>query len=374
MLIPIGSDMDTLTFVLFIAGFVLLIAGAELLVRGASSLATIIGISPLVVGLTVVAYGTSAPELAVSIQSSYQEQSDIALGNIVGSNILNVLFILGLSAVIVPLVVSRRLIRLEVPIIIASSALLWVFALGGQLTRIHGAVLIGCMVLYTILLVYLSRRERGSEDWHKQRALGGKSTGSAVAIRLGMVIAGLVLLVLGADWLVNGAVQLAGTLGVSELVIGLTIVALGTSLPELATSVIATIKGQRDIAVGNILGSNICNILLVLGVTSVIVPGGMLVPASARNFDIPIMTAVAIACLPIFFTGHLIARWEGFLLLGYYVAYVGYLLLRASEHSQLETFNVVMLAFVVPITVITLVIVTIRALRARREGLPASDG
>jgi cation:H+ antiporter len=366
--------MDTLTLVLFIVGFVVLVGGAELLVRGASSLATIVGISPLVVGLTVVAYGTSAPELAVSIQSSYQDQSDIALGNIVGSNILNVLFILGLSAAIVPLIVSRRLIQLEVPLIIASSVLLWVFALGGQLTRIHGAVLFGAMVVYTILLVYLSRRERDQDDWQKKRALGGRSTGAAVGIRIGMVIIGLVMLVLGADWLVAGAVQLAGTLGVSELVIGLTIVALGTSLPEVATSVIATIKGQRDIAVGNILGSSICNILLVLGATSLIVPGGMLVPQSARNFDIPIMTAVAIACLPIFFTGHLIARWEGFLLLGYYIAYVAYLLLRASEHSRLETFNTVMLAFVVPITVITLVVVSVRALRTRRGDIPAAGG
>jgi cation:H+ antiporter len=366
--VRVGLDMDALTLVLFIVGFVLLVAGAELLVRGAASLATIFGISPLIVGLTVVAYGTSAPELAVSIQSSYQDQSDIALGNVVGSNIMNVLFVLGLSAAIAPLIVSRRLIQLEVPLIVGISALLWVFARNGQLGRVEGAVLFGGMVGYTVFLTALSRRERQGVEWQTKRALAGRTRPGAIVSRLGMVAAGLVLLVLGADWLVDGAVQLAGAVGVSELVIGLTVVAIGTSLPEVATSIVATIRGQRDIAVGNILGSNICNILLVLGVTSLLVPGGMRVPASALNFDIPIMTAVAVACLPIFFTGHLIARWEGFLLLGYYIAYVLYLLLRSSEHSQLqETFNTVMLAFVLPITAVTLSVVALRALRGRND-------
>ena len=360
--------MDALTLVLFVAGFVLLIAGAELLVRGASSLATLFGVAPLIVGLTVVAYGTSAPELAVSIQSSFQEQSDIALGNIVGSNIMNVLFILGLSAAISPLIVSRRLIQLEVPLTIVISVSLWVFALDGHLGRTEGLVFFGGIVAYTIFLAKQSRREHDGDDWRAERAAGNQSRGRAILTRVGLALVGLVLLALGADWLVDGAVQLAGTLGVSELVIGLTIVAIGTSLPEVATSVVATIRGQRDIAVGNILGSSICNILLVLGATSLIVPGGMIVPESAQNFDIPIMTAVAVACLPIFFTGHLIARWEGFLLVGYYVAYVLYLLLRASEHDQLrDTYNLVMLAFVVPLTALTLGIVVARALRSRQS-------
>lgn len=365
--------MDTLTLILFIAGFVVLIVGAELLVRGASALATIVGISPLIVGLTIVAYGTSAPELAVSVQSSLDDQSDIALGNIVGSNILNVLFILGMSAAIIPLAVSRQLIRLEVPITIVSCVALYLFAFNGQLGRLEGGLLFAAMVIYTIALVTLSRRERQQDDWRDERAAAGRSHGKAIAMRIVMVLVGLVLLVLGANWLVGGAVELAAAVGVSELVIGLTIVALGTSLPEVATSVVATIRGQRDIAVGNILGSNICNILLVLGATSLIVPGGMLVPASARNFDIPIMTAVAIACLPIFFTGHVIARWEGILLLGYYVAYVAYLFLRASEHERLGTFNMVMLAFVVPITVLTLGVLTARALRLRRQSPARSE-
>jgi cation:H+ antiporter len=367
--------MDPLTLVLFVAGFFLLVAGAELLVRGAASLATIAGISPLVVGLTVVAYGTSAPELAVSIGSSLQGQSDIALGNVVGSNIMNVLFVLGLSAAIAPLIVSRRLIQLEVPLIIAISALLWVLARSGHLGRAEGAILFGGMVAYTMVLTVLSRRERQGEEWRTQRALAGRTKPAAIVFRTGMVLAGLILLVLGADWLVDGAVQLAGSIGVSELVIGLTVVAIGTSLPEAATSIVATIRGQRDIAVGNILGSSICNILLVLGATSLVAPDGMRVPASALNFDIPIMTAVAVACLPIFFTGHLIARWEGFLLLGYYIAYVLYLLLRSSEHSQLQaTYSTVMLVFVLPITAVTLGIVVLRALRGRNSSTGETPG
>ena len=231
------------------------------------------------------------------------------------------------------------------------------------------------MVVYTIFLTALSRRERQGVEWQTKRALAGRTKPRAIVLRIGMVAAGLVLLVLGADWLVDGAVQLAGAIGVSELVIGLTVVAVGTSLPEVATSIVATIRGQRDIAVGNILGSSICNILLVLGVTSLVVPEGMRVPASALNFDIPIMTAVAVACLPVFFTGHLIARWEGFLLLGYYVAYVLYLLLRSSEHSQLqETYNTVMLAFVLPITAVTLGIIALRALRGRNPGPQKESG
>jgi cation:H+ antiporter len=358
--------MDALTLVLFIAGFAVLVVGAELLVRGAATIATIFEISPLIIGLTIVAYGTSAPELAVSVQSSLQEQSEIALGNVVGSNILNVLFILGLSAAIAPLIVSRQLIRLEVPLMIVTSVLFWVLALDGHLGRFEGSILFGGMVAYTMFLVVLSRRERDTDSGRLARILAGRSRSRVLATRSVMVLSGLAMLVLGANWLVNGATALAATLGVSEIIIGLTIVALGTSLPEIATSIVAALRNQRDIAVGNIVGSSICNILLVLGATSLVVPAGMSVPSSTISFDIPIMTAVAVACLPIFFTGHLIARWEGFLLLGYYVAYVVYLVVRATERTQLhETYSFVMLAFVLPITAITLAVIAVRAYRAR---------
>ncbi|CAN5380363.1 calcium/sodium antiporter [soil metagenome] len=355
--------MDVLTLVLFLIGIVLLIAGAELLVRGASALAAIFGISPLVVGLTVVAYGTSAPELAVSIQSGLSGQSDIALGNIVGSNIVNVLGVLGISAAVAPLVVARRLVRLEVPLLIAASVLLWLFALNGRLGPIEGGIFVAGLGIYTVFLIRASRREELSGRFDTSDS--SRPSIQGLAVRLAMVLAGLALLVLGARWLVAGAVELARTLGVTELIIGLTVVAIGTSLPEIATSLVASLRGERDIAVGNIVGSSVCNILLVLGMTSLILPGGIIVAASARNFDIPVMTAVAIVCLPIFFTGHLISRREGLLLLGYYAAYVSYLFLRASEHAALGAFSVVMLAFVVPLTALALATIAVRAFRER---------
>lgn len=359
--------MDTVTLILFLIGFPVLVVGAEFLVRGASGLATLLGVSPLVVGLTVVAYGTSTPELAVSIQSSLQDQSDIALGNIVGSNILNVLFILGLSAAIVPLVVQRRLIRFEVPVIVVASVLLWIMALDGRIDRVEGAILLAGMIAYTIAVLLLTRRERNENASSARHSRGRQPGAGGVVLRLGMILGGLVMLVVGADWIVAGAIPLAGILGVSELVVGLTVVALGTSLPEVATAVLAALRRQHDLAVGSVLGSNVCNILLVLGATSLFMPGGIVVPASVRNFDIPVMTAVAVICLPIFFTGLRIARWEGLLLLGYYAAYVAYLLLWASDHARLEMFSNVMLGVVLPITVITLVVLTIRGMRARHS-------
>jgi cation:H+ antiporter len=359
-----GSTMTSTVLALLILGLILLVVGAELLVRGASRLAAAVGISPLVVGLTVVAFGTSAPELAVSVQSALSGQADLALGNVVGSNIFNVLFILGLSALITPLVVSQQLVRLDVPVMIGVSVLLLLLSLDGVIGRWEGGLLFAGIVAYTWFLIRQSRRESAAAASCANAVpdAGRGMPGSRVR-NVALVIAGLTLLVLGSRWLVNGAIEMASALGVTELVIGLTIVAAGTSLPEVATSVLASIRGERDIAVGNVVGSNIFNILAVLGISGLVAPEGIEVVRSAVAFDIPVMTAVALACLPIFFSGYLIARWEGALFMGYYVAYTVYLVTHSADHALVPAFQTAMIVFVVPLTVITLLIVGIRARR-----------
>jgi cation:H+ antiporter len=339
-------------------GLTALILGAELLVRGASKLAMALGISPLVVGLTVVAFGTSSPELAVSVQSAWGGQVDIALGNVVGSNIFNVLFILGLSALITPLVVDRQLIRQEVPLMIGASLLLWALAANQSIGRIEGVLLVGLLATYTIYVIRASRRQTAADRQESAAppVAEEKSWDSHWSIQVAMVLVGLTLLVLGSNWLVEAAVAFARALGVSELVIGLTLIAAGTSLPEVATSIMAALRGERDIAVGNVVGSNIFNILGVLGVSAAIAPTSLTVAPSLLVFDLPVMVAVALACLPIFFTGHLIARWEGGLFFAYYLIYTIYLILMARQHDGLAQFGWIMVSFVLPLTFATLAI------------------
>ncbi|NJL48201.1 MAG: calcium/sodium antiporter [Leptolyngbyaceae cyanobacterium SM2_5_2] len=354
---------------LLIAGGGLLVVGAEALVRGASRLAAMFGISPLIIGLTIVAYGTSAPEMAVSIQSSLAGQGDIALGNVIGSNIFNVLVILGLSALAAPLIVAQQLIRLDVPIMIGVSILLFFFSLDGQLQFSDGAILLIGGILYTVFLIYLSRKETNVEvQAEYEQEYGAKPPAKlGWLVNLGLMGLGLATLLWGSRLFISGAVDIARAIGVSQLVIGLTIVAAGTSLPELATSLVATLRGERDIAVGNVIGSNIFNILVVLGVTSMVSGVGVAIPQAVLNFDLPVMVAVAVACVPIFATGNIIARWEGVVFIGYYVAYTIYLLLRAAEHDQLHLFSQIMLVFVIPITVITILTVVIRSLPRPRS-------
>ena len=347
---------------LLLAGLALLVGGAELLVRGASRLALRFGISPLVIGLTVVAFGTSAPELAVTVQSGLAGQSGLAIGNIVGSNIFNVLLVLGVSAVITPLVVSQQLVRLDVPLMIGAALLLWVLALDGRIGLMDGLLLTAGIVAYTAFAIWQGRKEGEEVKAEYAQEFGdGKSTWlGRLPVQIALIAGGLALLVLGAHWLVTGAVAIARSIGVSEVIIGLTIVAAGTSLPELATSLMAALRGERDIAVGNVIGSCLFNLLSIAGIAALVTPGGIEVAASLLRFDIPVMVAVALASLPIFVTGHLIARWEGVMFLGYYVAYVAYLILEATHHDALPAFSTAMLAFVLPITVVTLTVLLIR--------------
>ncbi len=359
--------MDLFTLILFLLGIVLLIIGAELLVRGASRIAILVGVSPLVIGLTVVAYGTSAPELAVGVHSAYINQPDIALGSVVGSNIFNIFLILGISALITPLIVKQQLIKIDVPLMIGVSILGWILALDGQISRIDGIILFFIVIVYTVFSIRQSRKESKAikEEYEKEFGIKKNKKQGSITFQITLIVLGGALLVLGSNWLVKGSVELAKYFGISELVIGLTIVAAGTSLPEVATSVVAAIKGERDIAVGNVVGSNIFNILSVLGLTSIVAPNGISVSPAALNFDIPIMTAVAIACLPIFFTGNTISRWEGAVFLGYYIAYISYLVFEATQHDILPTFSNVMVLFIIPITAITLVIVSYREFKRR---------
>ncbi|MFO7705172.1 MAG: calcium/sodium antiporter [Halopseudomonas sp.] len=348
--------MSMLVIVLFVLGLVLLVAGAEVLVKGASRLAAGFRISPLVIGLTVVAFGTSAPELAVSTGAALGGQGDIALGNVLGSNIFNVLFILGLSALIAPLVVSRQLIRLDVPIMIGASLLVILLALDGNLGRFDGILLFVLIVAYTLFLIISSRRANTPTDAADLGVPDAQHSGSTW-VNLLFVAGGLVMLVLGARWLVNGAVVMATSLGVSERVVALTIVAAGTSLPEVATSVIASIRGQRDIAVGNVVGSNIFNLLAVLGVASFLAPTGIAVSEAVLRFDMLVMFVVALACLPIFISGLRINRWEGLLFIAYFVVYNVHVVTTDAGASGIPGLSSAMLFYVMPLTAVTLLVI-----------------
>jgi cation:H+ antiporter len=363
--------MSLLTLVLFIAGIVLLISGAELLVRGASRLAVAVGITPLVVGLTVVAFGTGSPELAVGVQASLAGKADMTVGNIVGSNIFNVLFIVGISALVAPLIVSQQLVRLDVPIMIVVSLALLLMAVDGVIARGEGFILLAASAGYTWLLIRISRRETAKIHSEYEQAYGhpeAVDSGGHWMLHLLLVFAGFALLVIGSEWLVDGAVTIASAMGVSELVISLTIIAAGTSLPEVATSIIAGLRGERDIAVGNVVGSNLFNILVVVGAAALVSRDGLTVAAPAINFDIPVMVAAAVLCLPIFFLNYRIGRWEGALFLGYYIFYTLYLILATSEHDALPAFSMVMVYVVIPLTFATVAFALLRELlRLRRS-------
>ncbi|MEO8444776.1 MAG: calcium/sodium antiporter [Gammaproteobacteria bacterium] len=353
---------------LFIAGLAALVVGANLLVHGASKLALSFGVSPLVVGLTVVALGTSTPEMAVSVGAVLNGKSDMAVGNVVGSNIFNVLFILGISALITPLVVNLQLIRQEVPSMIGASLLLLSLSIDSRLSLSDGVLLLALLVAYIVFLIVQSRREAqaGLSEFDRENrpAISG-AWDAKLPAQVALIVAGLAALVFGSEWLVTASAAFARSLGLSEVVIGLTIVAAGTSMPEVAASITAALKGERDIAVGNVIGSNLFNILGCLGLSSVVAGSdGLVVPPSVLALDIWVMLAVALACLPVFLTGREIARWEGVVFVAYYAAYMSYVILASQQHAALPAFSRTMMSFVLPITIVTLVVVILR----RRPG------
>ncbi len=304
-----------------LAGTVALYFGAEWLVRGSAALALRLGMTPLLAGLTVVAYGTSSPELVVSLTAAANGQGAIAIGNVVGSNIFNIGFILGLTALITPLRVQSQLVKFDTPVMIGVAAVFLVFFRDGRLDRWEAALLLAGLAAYITLNVVLARRVTGqsgelalAEDLPAPSAAWWKDAA--------LIVGGLIVLVVGSRWFVRGAVDLARQLGLSEAVIGLTIVAAGTSLPELAASVVAAARKQADIAIGNIVGSNIYNVLAILGTSGLVAP---LDGAGISRVDVWVMLGLSALLLPIAWTGHRLSRWEGALLLAIYGAYLAWL-------------------------------------------------
>lgn len=366
---------------LLVVGIGVLTVGADVLVRGASTLALRMGIAPLVIGLTVVAVGTSLPEIAVSAGAALLGQGEVALGNAVGSNIFNILVVLGGAAIIRPLLVDRQLVRFDVPVMIAVAALVPIASFDGTLGRMDGIVLLGLGVAYVFVLLRMGDPPgeatptvvaeatveplRSAPDGDQAApvtaaaddgsAASADPAGAPSPLRaLLQILGGAVLLVVGARLLVSGASEVARSLGASELVVGLTVVAAGTSLPELATSYMAAARGQRDIAVGNVVGSNIFNVLLVLGSAGLLSPSGIEVPSGVMTFDLPVMLGASLACLPIFFTGLTVSRVEGVIFCFFYVAYLTYLFLHLADHAADDVVRVAVLWFAGPLATVTL--------------------
>lgn len=322
-----------------LVGLVGLVVGAELLVKGAAAIATRLGVQPVIIGLTVVAFGTSAPELAVSVESSLAGSSDVAFGNVAGSNIANILLIVGASAVVGGLAISQRIVRIDVPLLIVASFATLAMSLDNRIGRIDGLVLFAAIVAYTWWLIRASRRET-AEITHEYEdaveSVEGATVDKPIIVQIGFAVGGLLVLLGGSHFLVESATDIAESLGVSELVIGLTVVAVGTSLPEMATSLLAAIRGQRDIAVGNAVGSCLFNLLSVLGIAAVVAPDGINVSDASLRLDFPVMIAATIVLVPIFWNGFEIRRWEGALLVAFYAVYIAYLVLDETDNAAAD--------------------------------------
>lgn len=321
-----------MTWLAFVGGLVVLVGGAEVLVRGASRLASALGISPLVIGLTVVAFGTSAPEIAVSVTAALRGEGDIAVANVVGSNIVNMLLILGGSALVAPLSVRAVAVRRDIPLMIAICAWVpWVIW-SGTISRWEGISLTAGLVVWIVALLRWSRGEPDEvrEEYAHEFDIPPPRGLARVVGNGALSVAGLIGLTLGARWMLTGAVELALWAGLDERTIGLTLVAMGTSLPEVAASLMAAWRGERDIAVGNVVGSNVFNVLAVLGISATVAPAGIHASPALLRFDVPVMILAALVCLPLAWTGFRINRWEGAILVSGYAVYTVLLfLLRA---------------------------------------------
>lgn len=355
------ADLPLINVVELLSGLVLLIIGAELMVRAAVRLAERLHVRPLIIGLTIVALGSSAPQMAVSLQAALTDNPDIAVGSVVGSGIFNILVTLGLSALIIPLRVSRQLVRLDIPLMIGASLLVFILAWNKDLGRFDGVLLLGALALYLGLLLRQSR--------HSTRPHGARpqDTQQSWLISVLMILAGLAMLVFAGRLLLGAAVVVATDLGLSERVIGLTVVAVGTSLPELATSLIAALRGQRDIAVGNVIGANLFNLLGVLGLTALLAPTPLSVSPNALDFDLPVMLGVAALCLPVFYSGYRVTRAEGLLLLGLYLVYGLHVVSFTTGMPLAGKLERLMLFYVLPALLTFLLFTSIRAWRRQHH-------
>jgi cation:H+ antiporter len=332
--------------------------GAEFSVRAAVRLAASLRVRPLVIGLTVVALSSSAPQMAVSLQAAFSSSPDIAIGSVVGSTIFNILVTLGLSALIIPLRVARQLVRVDIPLMIGATLLVFLLSYNGELSALDGALLLLSLLAYLLVLV---RRARG--HFQKNTSAVGQPASPPWFSSLALMAFGLVLLVAGARLLVEAAVVIAQDLGLSERVIGLTVIAGSTSLPALTTSLIAALRGQRDIAVGNVIGSNLFNLLGVLGLTALIAPQPLSVSPNALDFDLPVMLAVAVLCMPVFYSGYRVTRAEGLLLLALYLAYGLHIISFTTGMPLADSLEKLMIRFVLPLLAAFLVLGTVRAWR-----------
>ena len=327
-------------------GIVLLFGGGELFVAGSSALALLLGIPQIVIGLTVVSLGTSAPELFVSLISTFQDGDAIAVSNVVGSNIFNVMVVLGLSALVVPLRVKSRLVRRDVPLLLGVSMAVWGMASGGRLTWQAGlALLVGTAINLIWEMGTASEYSEEEGDFDE----GDRATPAVAAAKLA---GGLVLLVLGSQVLVKGATAAAIGLGVTETVIGLTIVSAGTSMPELVTSLVAAYRGKADLAIGNVVGSNLLNQLLILGVCGVFSGEGLLVDPVVISRDLPVMVLTTLALLPILWTRGVVSRLEGGILVGLYVLYMAEQVLSETLTTAQDEFRFVVLVVVLPLVLV----------------------
>ncbi|MGO1949676.1 MAG: calcium/sodium antiporter [Mycobacteriaceae bacterium] len=332
-----------MSWLLLTAGFAVLVVGGELLVRGATAISGRLGIPPMVIGLTVVAIGSSLPELAVGIDAALRGSPGLVTGNIVGTNIVNLLLILGISAAIQPILTGRQMMRLDLPVVAVVAALLFFLSLGGSLSWPAGVFLLVVGVVYTVLILWYTRRTRAQDASARAKEYRERddkvSRDAKVTERPGWaralldtvyLVGGIALVILGADWLVSGAVDIATDLGVSDTLIGLTVVAIGTSAPELVTSVVATMRGQASMAVGNLIGSSVCNIVFILGLTVVVSPDAIPVPAEVLYVDMLVMAAVSLLVVLLFRTGRRVTRREGVVLVLLYAAYLAYLVLART--------------------------------------------
>jgi cation:H+ antiporter len=344
-----------------LCALLLLVAGAELLVRAAVRLAAHLRVRPLVIGLSMVAFGSSAPQMAVSLQAALGQSSDIAVGSVIGSNIFNILVTLGLSALIIPLRVARQLVRLDIPLLIGASLLVFALAWNEQLSALDGGVLLAALALYLGLL------------WRQSRPTTRPSRPTADAPRTPwlssvlLMLAGLGLLVFAGHLLLDATVALASKLGLSERIIGLTVVAVSTSLPQLATSLIAALRGQRDIAVGNVIGGNLFNLLGVLGITALLAPVPLSVSPNALDFDLPVMLGVTLLCLPVFYSGYRITRAEGLLFLALYLAYGLHVVSFTTGMPLAGKLEQLMLLCVLPALLAFLLFTSVRAWRRQHN-------
>jgi cation:H+ antiporter len=313
-----------------VLGLIALIGGAELIVRGGTRVAAILGVPPIVIGLTIVSVGTSAPELAVGIEAATRGNGALAIGNIAGTNTVNLLLILGLSALLRPLALGMQTLRFDLPMMTAVAIAFLVMAWDGSLSHIDGAVMVFAGIGYTIGIIYLSRREsRAVKREYAQEYAVRSSMPPAVQTLLSVAAlnAGIAVVVVGSNWLVDGSVTLARAMGISEALIGLTIVAIGTSSPELVTTVVGTLRDDREVAIGNLLGSSIYNILAIMGMTCLAAQAPLSVERDLLRVDMPVMVLATLACIPVFLTQRRVTRIEGGLFVFAYLAYLAYLVL-----------------------------------------------